>query len=126
MTAGINQNFEEYQATAIVQQLTGDPRIAFRLSQGPPAIRFNVAPDGSVPFIGSNFSGRPASWYDPNMRMPYVMNWNAGFQRQLGSSMLIELTYQGSGGVGLLERWDINAIPLKPDYARKLKAAWTD
>ena len=26
--------------------------------------------------------------------------------------MLIELTYQGAGGVGLLERWDINAIPL--------------
>ena len=26
--------------------------------------------------------------------------------------MLLELTYQGSAGVGLLNRWDINAIPL--------------
>ena len=33
-------------------------------------------------------------------------------QRQLGTHMVAELTYQGSSGVGLLNRWDINAIPL--------------
>ena len=26
--------------------------------------------------------------------------------------MMLEMTYQGSAGVGLLNRWDINAIPL--------------
>ena len=45
------------------------------------------------------------------MRAPYVMNWNAVVQRQLGRDWLVEFTYQGSSSVGLLNRWDINAIP---------------
>jgi hypothetical protein len=112
MTNGINQNFEEYFATATVQQPTGDPRIAFLLSRGPGAINFNVAPDGSVPFVGTNYSGRGATWLDPNMRLPYIMNWSAGFQYEFAPRWLAELTYQASAGVGLLNNWDINAIPL--------------
>jgi hypothetical protein len=111
-TNGINQNFEEYFATATVQQAPGDPRIAFLLSQGPPAIRFNLAADGSAPFVGTNFSGRNISWYDPNFRSPYIMNWSGGIQYQLTSQVLTEAIYQGSAGVGLLNNWDINAIPL--------------
>ena len=109
---GINQNFEEYLASANVQSLPGDPRIAFLLSQGPPAVSFNTAPDGSVPFVGTNFSARNISWYDPNLRKPYIMNWSSGFQYQLTNELLTELIYQGSAGVGLLNNWDINAIPL--------------
>jgi hypothetical protein len=112
MMNGINQNFEEYFATASIQPLPGDPRIAFQLSQGPPNIPFQVAPDGSVPFIGTNYSGRNASWYDPNMRMPYLMTWSAGLQYQFASTWLADINYQGSAGVGLLNNWDINAIPL--------------
>jgi hypothetical protein len=111
-TNGLRENFEEYLATAVIQQPVGNPDIAFRLSEGPPAIKFNVQPDGSVPFIGTNFTGRNASYRDPNMRAPYVMNWNLGVQRQLGKTYLLEINYQGSTGVGLLNRWDINAIPL--------------
>jgi hypothetical protein len=40
------------------------------------------------------------------------MNWSAGFQYQLTPAVLTELNYQGSAGVGLLNNWDINAIPL--------------
>jgi hypothetical protein len=111
-TNGLRENFEEYLATAVIQQPVGNPDIAFRLSEGPPAIKFNVQPDGSVPFVGTNFTGRNASYRDPNMRAPYVMNWNLGVQRQLGKTYLLEVNYQGSAGVGLLNRWDINAIPL--------------
>ncbi|HUQ91367.1 MAG TPA: hypothetical protein VM120_06785 [Bryobacteraceae bacterium] len=111
-TNGLRENFEEYLATASIQQPSGNPDIAFRLSQGPPAINFTIRPDGSAPYIGTNFSGRSASYYDPNMRSPNVMNWNGGIQRQLGSQYLVEVNYQGSAGVGLLNRWDINQIPL--------------
>ena len=111
-TNGPRENFEEYLATAIIQPPPGNPAIAFKLSQGPPTINFNVRPDGSVPFVGTNFAGRTASYRDPNMRAPYVMNWNAGIQKQIGRSYLLEVNYQGSSGVGLLNRWDINAIPL--------------
>jgi hypothetical protein len=95
-----------------VQKETGNPDVAFTLRNGPPAVPFTVLPDGTAPFVGSNFSGRNASWFDPNMRMPYIMNWNAGVQWELGGSMLAEVTYQGSGGVGLLNRWNVNSIPL--------------
>ncbi|MBI1357869.1 MAG: hypothetical protein GC160_26325 [Acidobacteria bacterium] len=112
LTNGINQNFEEFFATAAVQAPPGDPRPAFYLSDGPGAINFVTNPDGSVPFSGSNYSGRTASWYDPNMRMPYIMNWSGGFQYQMTKTWLLEAQYQGSAGVGLLNNWDINQIPL--------------
>ncbi len=111
-TNGLQENFEEYLATAVIQPAPGNPDIAFKLSNGPPPINFNIQPNGTVPFIGSNYSGRSASFYDPNMRSPYIVNWNAGIQKQLGATYLLELTYQGSAGVGLLNRWDINQIPL--------------
>jgi Carboxypeptidase regulatory-like domain len=108
----IGQNFEEYQATTNVQSPSGDPRYAFRLSQGPPALNYPVKSDGSVSYVGTNYSARNASWYDPNMRTPYVMNWSAGFQRQLTNTWLMEMVYQGTAGVRLLNSWNINAIPL--------------
>jgi hypothetical protein len=111
-TSTLNNNFEEYLATANVQAPPGDPRTVFALSQGPPSIQFNVAQNGSVPFVGTNYSARNASWFDPNMRMPYTMNWSGGFEYQMSGSWLTELIYQGTAGVGLLNNWDINVVPL--------------
>ena len=105
------QNFEEYVATAVVQQLPGDPRHVFLLSQGPPAINYPTNPDGTVPFVGTNYSGRHVSWYDPHMRSPYVVSWSAGIQRQLSGTWLVELQYLGSAGVKLLNTWNINQVP---------------
>jgi hypothetical protein len=112
MANGLNQNFEEYFATASVQAPPGDPRPVFQLSQGPPQVQFNILPDGSVPFTGTNYSNRSASWLDPNIKMPYIMNWSGGFQWNFTQSWLVETTYQGSRGVRLLNAWDINQIPL--------------
>jgi hypothetical protein len=112
LTNGIEQNFEEYQATVNIQPPPGDPRIAFRLSEGPPAFQFSVGPGGVAPFQGTNFGARRVSWYDPNMRMPYIMSWSGGFQYQVSRSWLVEALYQGTAGVGLLNAWDINQIPL--------------
>jgi Carboxypeptidase regulatory-like domain len=108
----INQNFEEYLATANLQPPAGDPRPAFFLSQGPPSMQFNIAPDGSTPFIGTNFSARSVSWFDPNMRMPYIMNWSSGFQYEFLQNWVAEVLYQGSAAVGLLNDWNINVLPL--------------
>jgi opacity protein-like surface antigen len=112
MTNGTNQNFEEYYATAGLQAPVGDPRPIFYLSQGPGPINFKTNPDGSVPFVGTNFSGRSASWFDPKMKMPYIMNWSGGFQWNFTQNWLLEVLYQGSRGVRLLNNWDINQIPL--------------
>ncbi len=107
-----NINYQEYLATATIQQPSGDPRPAFKLSDGPPKFQFNVQPDGSVPFIGSNYSSRNASWFDPNMRMPYVMSWSGGVQWSFRQNWVLETLYQGQSGVGLINTWDTNRIPL--------------
>jgi len=70
--------YQEYLATATIQAPVGDPQHVFRLSEGPPPFQYVRQPDGSVPFIGTNFSSRSASWWDPNTRMPYVLNWSGG------------------------------------------------
>jgi hypothetical protein len=105
-------NFEEYLATAVIETPVGDPRPAFRLSQGPPNVPFNVNPDGSVPFVGSNLTTRNATWFDPNMRMPYVMSWSGGLQWSFRQNWVVESIYQGQSGVGLINTWDHNRIPL--------------
>ena len=46
-------------------------RHVFRLSEGPP-LELKVQQDGSVTFVGTNFSSPCAHWWDLNMRMPYV------------------------------------------------------
>ncbi|MBI1355921.1 MAG: hypothetical protein GC160_16395 [Acidobacteria bacterium] len=111
-TNGLQENFEEYLATANVAQAPGNPAYAFKLSQGPPPVVFDIQPDGSAPFQGANYSQRNISWFDKNMKLPYVMNWNVSVQHQLSNTWLMDLSYQGSGGVGLLNRWDINQVPL--------------
>ena len=108
----VGQNFQEYQGTANVQSPAGDPRHVFLLSQGPPSLTYPARADGSVAYVGTNYSARSAAWYDPHMRSPYIMNWSAGFQYQLSGAWLLELMYQGTGGVKLLNSWDMNTIPL--------------
>jgi hypothetical protein len=112
MTNDINQNFEEYVASANIQSPTGDPRTVFRLSQGPPPVTLTAAKDGSVPYFGTNYAARNATWYDPNTRMPYVMSWSGGIQWQFAPTWLMEAQYQGSAGVRLLNAWNINVQPI--------------
>ncbi len=107
-----NSMFQEYLATANIAAPVGDPRHVFRLSQGPPAFKYDVQPDGSVPFFGTNFAGRGAHMWDPNMRMPYVMSWSGGVQYAFRQNWMMELQYQGQSGVGLVNNWNINTLPL--------------
>jgi hypothetical protein len=106
------QNFEEYTSNVTVQNAPGNPAPAFFLSQGPGKINYTVLSNGTSPFVGTNYSTRTAERIDPNLRNPYAMNWNATYQYQFLPSWLLELSYQGSAGVGLLEGWNINTVPL--------------
>ena len=107
-------NFAEYFATTVQSQAIGDPRPIFQLSQGPQPLRFNVLPNNTSLFVNAagNYSGRDVPWWDPNMRNPYVMNWQAGLQYEINPNYLLDFYYQGSAGNGLIERWNINTFPL--------------
>ncbi len=102
---------EDYTSTAVVQPLAGDPRPAFYLSQGPGTIPFVQNADGTSPFVGTNYSGRGATYIDPNLRLPYVLNWSGSVQTQWGPAWLTELLYQGSSGVGLSASGNLNQLP---------------
>ncbi|MCC6859554.1 MAG: TonB-dependent receptor [Bryobacterales bacterium] len=105
-------NFEEYVAQANQQRAPGDPRPLYQISRGPDPQAFRIRPNGTSGYIGTNFGSRSAEWWDPSLRNPYVMNWNASIQYEPGMNYLVELTYQGSAGVGLIERWQANAFPV--------------
>ena len=105
-------NFQEYVAQAALQQAPGDPRPAFRISATPGVPAFNVSPDGTSPFVGSNFSSRTVEWWDPNLKNAYALNFNGGVQYQFMDNYLVEALYQGSSGVGLHERWNVNSFPI--------------
>src|SRR5262249_33125773 len=72
--------YDEYVATSNQQANPGDPTPVFQISKGPNPVSFNIRPDRSSPFVGTNYGSRGVEYWDPNLRNPYVMNWNAGVQ----------------------------------------------
>jgi hypothetical protein len=104
--------YDEYVATSNQQANPGDPTPVFQISNGPNPVIFNVRPDRSSPFLGTNYGSRGVDFWDPNLRNPYVMNWNAGIQYEFKKDYVLDVSYQASAGVGLIERWQYNAFPI--------------
>jgi len=104
--------YDEYTAIATQQALPGDPTPIFRVSQGPTPFTFNTQPNNTALFVGTNYSSRGASRWDPNLRNAYTLTYNANVQYELIRNYLIEVSYQGSAGVGLVENWETNTFPI--------------
>jgi hypothetical protein len=49
---------------------------------------------------------------DPNVKLPYIVNYNLSVQHQLGSNFSIEVAYVGNHGYNLLNFADVNQAPL--------------
>ena len=109
--------FDEYVAVNDQIRAPGDPRPLFLINQGPPTITFAIRSNNTAGFVNpaGNYSGRNVEWWDPNLRNPYVLNFNLSTQHELSQSYVLELMYQGSEGVGLIERWQYNTFPV--DFA---------
>jgi hypothetical protein len=108
--------FDEWVAQTNQQAAPGNPTPVWALSRGPDPVQFNLRSNGTSPFRGQNFGARNVNFWDPNLRNAYSMTWNANIQRELSRSYLLEVSYQGSAGVGLIENWNINTFPV--DFAR--------
>lgn len=67
------------------------------------------ASEGAMTGVGSSIGG-----VEYNTSVPYVQQWNAGIQKQLGANSVVSITYAGSHGVKL----PINLSPndLNPKY----------
>ncbi len=109
--------FDEYVGVNDQARASNDPRPLFQISQGPSPVTFPSNGKNTAPFVNlsGNYTGRGVEWWDPNLRNPYVLNWNLSTQYQLSSTYVLEGIYQASSGVGLIERWQYNTFPV--DYA---------
>ena len=103
--------FDEYLAVNNEQRAANDPRVLFQLSQGPAPVTYNIQPNGTASYVGTNYSARNITWLDPTLHPGYSMNWNFGAEYQISSNNLIKVFYAGSVGVHLVESWNINGIP---------------
>jgi len=54
----------------------------------------------SIPFVTG--SGAPAIVFDPQLKLPYTLNWNVSLERALGSNQSISGAYVGTSGRRLL------------------------
>jgi hypothetical protein len=111
----IRGQFDEYTAIANAEAAPGNPTPVFQISRTPAPPPFNVRDNLTSPFQGTNFGARNVQFWDPNLRNPYVMNWNASIQYEFMPDYLLDFSYQGSAGVGLVENWQINTFPV--DFA---------
>jgi hypothetical protein len=111
-----NAQLDEYSSIVNQERAPGDPRPLYQISQGPNPVAFSIRSNGTSGYVGTNYGSRTASWWDPNLRNPYVLNWNTSIQYQIHPSYMLEASYQGSSGVGLIEAWEANTFPV--DYAK--------
>ena len=83
------------------------------LNQGPPGLFFDNLPALSN-YLYPN-SSLPAIAYgeDPQMRIPYTMEWNLGVQRLIGNNLTAEVDYVGSGSRRAITtfNWNVAQVP---------------
>jgi hypothetical protein len=85
---------------------TGNTQVPF--AEAPVGNLSNPYPNftGTLPNkVPTLANGQGIDYYSPQgNRMPYVQNWNFGFQYQLPASMVLELNYVGNKGTRLIAR----------------------
>jgi hypothetical protein len=83
-------------------------------------LRQYVIPNPSYPdpFVNGTIGAQPVSVtrLEPNINIPYVLQYSLSVERQLHKSTSLALTWLGSRGVDQFRSRDINA-PLPPAYA---------
>jgi hypothetical protein len=116
---------DEYSISATQSQVSGNPTPIYQISKGPlPIVYPSLASNGTQPYLGctastvagfaspvTTCSGRNTTITNPNLRPPYVMTWNLNVQYQLAADYLLQVSYDGTAGVGNIETPQYNALP---------------
>jgi outer membrane receptor protein involved in Fe transport len=71
---------------------------AMKVAQGFPAPVTNLYPTAGAVLYG----------IDPNLRIPYAQQWNAGVRREFSGNMIVSASYVGTKGTSLILQPDIN------------------
>ena len=59
-----------------------------------------------------NLGNSSVTNFDPNLRTPYVLEWNFGIQRDLGHHFILETRYVGNRAVKQYREWNVNELDL--------------
>lgn len=105
-------DFQEYVGQANYQQPPGNPMPIYAINAVPSPAVYTTRANGTSGFVGTNYSTRTQDWWDPNLRNPYTLNWDLSLQYQISRTYVVEVLYQGSAGVGLIEAWNANTFPI--------------
>jgi Carboxypeptidase regulatory-like domain/TonB dependent receptor-like, beta-barrel len=85
------------------------------------------APPVAVPPFSNTFSGNWINLYnyntglnygyaiDPNLRTPYVQQWNLSVQREITRNTSVTVSYVGNRGSKLYRAIDLNQVVIKPN-----------
>jgi hypothetical protein len=84
-------------------------------------IVFPLLPAQVAPPALPNSSGLTAPYpftfiFDPNLRLPYTLQWNAALERALGKDHVLTLSYVGAAGRRLLQRHNLNLSRINPSF----------
>jgi hypothetical protein len=76
---------------------------------------FNVPTTFAANRAAIGLPGNAGFAIDPNIRTPYVQQWNVSVQRDLGWNTTLQVSYVGNHGVGLFRGFDINQVIIGPN-----------
>jgi hypothetical protein len=68
------------------------------------------APLSTIPTVGPGSHTQSLLAYDPNLRVPYIQNYNVSFQRAIGNKSSITISMVGSKGTKLVRSIDTNEV----------------
>jgi hypothetical protein len=69
-----------------------------------------------VPSVAPPYNNAYIYGYDPNLRLPYSMQWNLAIEQALGTKQTLTLNYVGSGARKLLAQFQYNPANLGNPY----------
>lgn len=90
-----------YQAVAIYSAAP----MPFTTSQ------LSIAPSATPPYTGSVVYA-----FDPNLKLPYTVEWNVSIEQELGDKQAITLAYVGASGQRLLESEQLSIHAINPNF----------
>ena len=97
-SASVGSGFFTPGAITVAQAVGGT--MIPNIKASPPAFVSSFAIDPAA--------GQSANVFDPNLGIPYVQSWQAGWQREVTPTTVIEVRYVGNHGTGLWRQFDLN------------------
>ncbi len=101
---------DNYEATAYVAPAPGSPDPGMYLSTGPGPINYTIQSNHTANFVTrtGSYTGRTATYFDPNLHNGHTMSYSAGVQWQFRPNTLLQVDYIGSAAYGLVNANAVN------------------